>query len=89
MVPFFQQSIREYEFWYMYLLVYREFYTGWLTHWGERNAETGAEFTARELQNILSRNASVVLYVYFLIFLGSSYRVVFDCSYEINRKYLF
>ncbi|CAA6671675.1 unnamed protein product [Spirodela intermedia] len=40
-----------------------EFYTGWLTHWGERNAETGAEFTARELQNILSRNASVVLYM--------------------------
>ncbi|XP_078428926.1 beta-galactosidase 17 isoform X2 [Wolffia australiana] len=40
-----------------------EFYTGWLTHWGEKNAETEAEFTARELEKILSLNASVVLYM--------------------------
>ncbi|MQM00502.1 hypothetical protein Taro_033237 [Colocasia esculenta] len=40
-----------------------EFYTGWLTHWGEKNAETSAEFTAMELEKILSQNASVVLYM--------------------------
>lgn len=41
----------------------REFYTGWLTHWGEKIAKTDAEFTATELEKILSRNGSVVLYV--------------------------
>lgn len=40
-----------------------EFYTGWLTHWGEKNAETGAAFTARALDSILSRNGSAVLYM--------------------------
>ena len=41
----------------------REFYTGWLTHWGEKNARTNADFTASALEKILSRNGSVVLYV--------------------------
>ncbi|XP_038987188.1 beta-galactosidase 8 isoform X2 [Phoenix dactylifera] len=40
-----------------------EFYTGWLTHWGEQIAETGASFTAAALQTILSRNGSAVLYM--------------------------
>lgn len=40
-----------------------EFYTGWLTHWGEKIANTGAGFTAASLEKILSRNGSVVLYM--------------------------
>ncbi|KAK4781138.1 hypothetical protein SAY87_017244 [Trapa incisa] len=40
-----------------------EFYTGWLTHWGEKIATTGADFTAAELGKILSRNGSAVLYM--------------------------
>lgn len=42
---------------------FREFYTGWLTHWGEKIARTDADFTAAALEKILSRNGSVVLYV--------------------------
>lgn len=42
---------------------FREFYTGWLTHWGEKNAQTGADFTASALETILRRNGSAVLYV--------------------------
>lgn len=41
----------------------REFYTGWLTHWGEKIARTDAGFTADSLDKILSMNGSVVLYV--------------------------
>ncbi|KAK1258601.1 Beta-galactosidase 8 [Acorus gramineus] len=40
-----------------------EFYTGWLTHWGERIAETSARSTAAALQKILSLNGSAVLYM--------------------------
>ncbi|KAJ8755751.1 hypothetical protein K2173_024295 [Erythroxylum novogranatense] len=40
-----------------------EFYTGWLTHWGEKIAETDANFTASALEKILSRNGSAVLYM--------------------------
>ncbi|XP_051135682.1 beta-galactosidase 17 isoform X2 [Andrographis paniculata] len=40
-----------------------EFYTGWLTHWGENIASTGAQFTATNLENILSKNGSAVLYM--------------------------
>ncbi|CAL9044247.1 beta-galactosidase 8 isoform X3 [Musa acuminata AAA Group] len=40
-----------------------EFYTGWLTHWGEKNTETDANRTAAALENILSRNGSAVLYM--------------------------
>ncbi|KAL3511678.1 hypothetical protein ACH5RR_024395 [Cinchona calisaya] len=40
-----------------------EFYTGWLTHWGEKIASTSATFTADSLEKILSMNASVVLYM--------------------------
>ncbi|XP_042377262.1 beta-galactosidase 8-like isoform X1 [Zingiber officinale] len=40
-----------------------EFYTGWLTHWGEKIAETDANYTAAALEKILSRNGSVVLYM--------------------------
>ncbi|KAK6264230.1 hypothetical protein SCA6_019664 [Theobroma cacao] len=40
-----------------------EFYTGWLTHWGEKIARTDADFTAAALEKILSRNGSVVLYM--------------------------
>ena len=59
----------------------REFYTGWLTHWGEKSAQTDAQFTARELQRILSQNASVVLYVWCYL----------NCSSEMinNREYYF
>nr|GEV37617.1 beta-galactosidase 17 [Tanacetum cinerariifolium] len=40
-----------------------EFYTGWLTHWGETIAKTDATSTASALENILSRNGSAVLYM--------------------------
>lgn len=40
-----------------------EFYTGWLTHWGEKNAETDASSTAAALEKILSGNGSAVLYM--------------------------
>ncbi|OMO70788.1 Glycoside hydrolase, family 35 [Corchorus capsularis] len=40
-----------------------EFYTGWLTHWGEKIARTDASFTAAALEKIVSRNGSVVLYM--------------------------
>ncbi|KAM0938187.1 putative beta-galactosidase [Dioscorea sansibarensis] len=40
-----------------------EFYTGWLTHWGESIAMTDANFSAAALQKILSLNASAVLYM--------------------------
>ncbi|RVW52021.1 Beta-galactosidase 17 [Vitis vinifera] len=40
-----------------------EFYTGWLTHWGENIASTGADFTAAALDKILSLKGSAVLYM--------------------------
>lgn len=40
-----------------------EFYTGWLTHWGERIATTDASSTAKALKRILCRNGSAVLYM--------------------------
>ncbi|GMP35112.1 hypothetical protein CsSME_00007698 [Camellia sinensis var. sinensis] len=40
-----------------------EFYTGWLTHWGENIAKTDADFTAAALEKILSKNGSAVLYM--------------------------
>ncbi|VFQ70906.1 unnamed protein product [Cuscuta campestris] len=40
-----------------------EFYTGWLTHWGEKVANTDSDFTASSLENILAGNGSVVLYM--------------------------
>lgn len=43
--------------------VFREFYTGWLTHWGEDLQHTGAGFTASALEKIFSQNGSAVLYV--------------------------
>lgn len=42
----------------------REFYTGWLTHWGEDIAQTDATFTAAALEKILEKNGSAVLYVW-------------------------
>ena len=42
---------------------FREFYTGWLTHWGEKMAQTDADFTASALKKILAMNGSAVLYV--------------------------
>lgn len=46
-----------------YICYFSEFYTGWLTHWGEKIAKTDADFTAAALEKILSRNGSAVLYV--------------------------
>ncbi|XP_006654711.1 beta-galactosidase 8 isoform X2 [Oryza brachyantha] len=40
-----------------------EFYTGWLTHWGESIATTDASSTAKALKRILCRNGSAVLYM--------------------------
>ncbi|XP_016169851.1 beta-galactosidase 17 [Arachis ipaensis] len=40
-----------------------EFYTGWLTHWGEKIAKTDADFTAASLEKILQKNGSAVLYM--------------------------
>ncbi|CAA0821140.1 Beta-galactosidase 17 [Striga hermonthica] len=40
-----------------------EFYTGWLTHWGENIASTDANFTAANLEKIFSNNGSAVLYM--------------------------
>ena len=75
-------SVRKCDCWYVsfldlcsllliVLVSFREFYTGWLTHWGENIANTGAHFTAAALDRILSLKGSAVLYVcfkfYFLI----------------------
>ncbi|PVH62072.1 hypothetical protein PAHAL_3G198700 [Panicum hallii] len=40
-----------------------EFYTGWLTHWGESMATTDATSTAKALKTILCHNGSAVLYM--------------------------
>ncbi|XP_057457830.1 beta-galactosidase 17 isoform X2 [Lotus japonicus] len=40
-----------------------EFYTGWLTHWGEKIAQTDADSTAAALEEILRKNGSAVLYM--------------------------
>uniref|UniRef100_A0A7N0RH82 Beta-galactosidase n=1 Tax=Kalanchoe fedtschenkoi TaxID=63787 RepID=A0A7N0RH82_KALFE len=40
-----------------------EFYTGWLTHWGETMAKTDGDYVAARVENVLSRNASIVLYM--------------------------
>lgn len=40
-----------------------EFYTGWLTHWGESTATTDASSTAEALKRILCCNGSAVLYM--------------------------
>ncbi|XP_024532429.1 beta-galactosidase 8 [Selaginella moellendorffii] len=40
-----------------------EFYTGWLTHWGENLATTSPYVAAAELDKLLSANGSVVLYM--------------------------
>ncbi|KAF1859382.1 hypothetical protein Lal_00009966 [Lupinus albus] len=40
-----------------------EFYTGWLTHWGEKNAKTDAGSVAAALDVILKKNGSAVLYM--------------------------
>lgn len=40
-----------------------EFYTGWLTHWGENFAQTNAVQAASGLDKILSKNGSAVLYM--------------------------
>lgn len=48
-----------------------EFYTGWLTHWGEKIATTDADFTAAALENILRKNGSAVLYVCLDLFLST------------------
>lgn len=40
-----------------------EFYTGWLTHWGENMATTDAESTAAALSEILAGKGSAVLYM--------------------------
>ena len=62
----------------------REFYTGWLTHWGEKNAETDANYTAAALEKILSRNGSVVLYVWFLPFPPKSREIVLHYSIALT-----
>ncbi|KAG8086220.1 hypothetical protein GUJ93_ZPchr0010g8466 [Zizania palustris] len=40
-----------------------EFYTGWLTHWGESISTTDASNTAKALKRILCHNGSAVLYM--------------------------
>lgn len=40
-----------------------EYYTGWLTHWGESIATTDATRTAKALKTILCHNGSAVLYM--------------------------
>lgn len=64
---------------------FSEFYTGWLTHWGERIATTDAGFTAKYLDAILSRNGSAVLYVcslplWYLLVIIFWFNVVFEIS---------
>lgn len=44
-------------------LLSAEFYTGWLSHWGERLAQTDPKKTAEALDAILRLNASVVLHM--------------------------
>lgn len=62
---FFKHYVCSTEYINDFLLAYhfREFYTGWLTHWGETIATTDAVFTATYLEKILSKNGSAVLYV--------------------------
>jgi hypothetical protein len=50
-------------YYFCHLLLLREFYTGWLTHWGENIATTDAASTAEALKAILCHNGSAVLYV--------------------------
>mmetsp|Transcript_19762 Transcript_19762/g.38148 ORF Transcript_19762/g.38148 Transcript_19762/m.38148 type:complete len:669 (-) Transcript_19762:190-2196(-) len=40
-----------------------EYYTGWLTHWGEKMANTSSKMVASELHEILATNGSVTLYM--------------------------
>ncbi|CAM8934252.1 unnamed protein product [Rhodiola kirilowii] len=40
-----------------------EFYTGWLTHWEETIAQRDGDYIAAKVQNVLSQNASLVLYM--------------------------
>lgn len=47
----------------MKICLFREFYTGWLTHWGENIATTDANTTAAALNEILAGKGSAVLYV--------------------------
>ncbi|KAG0618989.1 hypothetical protein M758_4G107400 [Ceratodon purpureus] len=44
-------------------LLSAEFYTGSMSHWGERLGQTDAKKTAKALDDILRLNASVVLYM--------------------------
>lgn len=77
------------------IAAYREFYTGWLTHWGEKLAQTDAKSTAEALDDILRLNASVVLYVsssvcFNFVFLNDNLRYLFTfillTSYCVNQK---
>ncbi|KAF0924308.1 hypothetical protein E2562_010007 [Oryza meyeriana var. granulata] len=54
-----------------------EFYTGWLTHWGESIATTDASSTAKALKRILCHNGSAVLYVCHLSLFISAFHLHF------------
>lgn len=46
-------------------LMNSEFYTGWLTHWGESLATTDAQSVANTLGQILDYGANVNFYMFF------------------------
>mmetsp|Transcript_26095 Transcript_26095/g.62872 ORF Transcript_26095/g.62872 Transcript_26095/m.62872 type:complete len:567 (-) Transcript_26095:168-1868(-) len=61
-----------------------EFYTGWLTHWGEPMANTSANDTASHLENILSTNGSVSLY---MAHGGTNFGFWAGANGETNKSY--
>jgi len=63
-----------------------EFYTGWLTHWGEKNAKTGADFTAAALEAILRKNGSAVLYVCLNLCLCTIWKPHYDWPFWIGSS---
>lgn len=46
-------------------LMNSEYYTGWLTHWGERIASVKPEDVAKTLGDIISYGANVNFYMFF------------------------
>jgi beta-galactosidase len=46
-------------------LVNSEFYTGWLTHWGETFQRVSTDAIVNTLDEMLSRNASVNFFMFY------------------------
>ena len=55
-----------------------EFYPGWLDHWGERHAQTGAAGVARETEWKLTNNVS---FCYYMVYGGTSFGFMAGANY--------